>query len=319
MRIGAPLSGGGAFQVRLGCPVTDLLFLSLLALSLGSLLCLPFISVREIGRGFFTLWICIVGLLSVIALGLHLAGLVDLGGGAHEGGWRIRPLLVLVLVLLAVFWAALRWERPRAATLLLLLSALCGALVLRELAMAPTRQRISGPASGETSEAAHPDQALPVPVQRQQASLADAALRVTSLLASAMAVGAVSVAMVLGHWYLVQLKLAIAPLRRLCDIFVWILIVRLCVSGWGIASSLHAGHRLLGEPGPIPWEALILSQRLLFGFGGSLVLAIMIKRTVALRATMSATGLLYIAILFVWVGEFLSIYLFQLTAGGLVV
>ena len=100
---------------------------------------------------------------------------------------------------------------------------------------------------------------------------------------------------------------------------VGVLVARLAVSGWGLASSLRAGHRFLGGEEPIPWEALILSQRLLFGFVGSLILAVMIRKTVALRSTMSATGLLYIAILFVWVGEFLSIYLGQITGGALVV
>ena len=82
---------------------------------------------------------------------------------------------------------------------------------------------------------------------------------------------------------------------------------------------MRAGFRFLGGPDPVPWEVLILSQRLLFGFGGSLILAFMIRRTVALRSTMSATGLLYIAILFVWVGEFLAIYLGRLTGEALVV
>jgi hypothetical protein len=125
--------------------------------------------------------------------------------------------------------------------------------------------------------------------------------------------------MVLGHWYLVQPKLALAPLRRMCDIFIGVLVARLLVSAWGFAAGMRAGHHVLGGNDPVPWEALILSQRILFGFGGSLILAVMIRKTVALRSTMSATGLLYIAILFVWVGEFLSIYLERLTEGGLVV
>jgi hypothetical protein len=267
--------------------VSQLLFTSLLALSLGSLLCLPLISVNEIGRGFFTLWVATVGVLGAIALGLDMAGLA--GAGAQAAGERMTLLLALTLALLAAFWAALRLGAMRSSTVLLIASALCGALVLREQAVAP---------------ALTPQ---------------EAALRVTSLLLSALAVGMVTVAMVLGHWYLVQLKLAIAPLRRLCDIFVGVLLVRLAVSVWGVVASLGQGYRFFGGNDPIPWEALILSQRVLFGFGGSLILAVMIRKTVALRSTMSATGLLYIAILFVWVGEFLSIYLCDVTHGNLVV
>jgi hypothetical protein len=271
--------------------VTELLVLSLLTLSLGSLLCLPLIGVKEIGRGFFTLWAVVIGVLGAVAFLLIAPGAP---GGARavplgDDAGRTALMLGICLALLAVFWALLRWARPAAATPALFLAALAGALVLREIALA------SPPSS------------------------AQAALRVTSLIVSAMAVGVVTVAMVLGHWYLVQPKLALAPLRRLCDVFIGVLVARLLVSAWGFTQSLQTGHHILGGSDPVPWEALILSQRLLFGFGGSLILAVMIRKTVALRSTMSATGLLYIAILFVWVGEFLSIYLERLTRGGLVV
>ena len=267
--------------------MTELLFFSLVALSLGSLLSLPLISVREIGRGFFSLWTVTIAVLGAIALGLQTAGLAGAAGGAPGG--RIALLLALALALLVPFWAALRWGAHGTATVLLLASALCGGLVLRELA---------------TASGAPPPWVL---------------LRVASLLFSALAVGTVTVSMVLGHWYLVQPKLPLTPLRRLCDILLGVLLVRLAVSAWGFAASLHGGHRLLGGPDPIPWELLILSQRLLFGYVGSLILAVMIRKTVMLRSTMSATGLLYIAILFVWVGEFLSIYLGRISGGLLVV
>ena len=272
--------------------MTELLVLSLLTLALGSLLSLPLIGVKEIGRGFFTLWAVVIGLLGAVAFLLIAPGSSGLACAAPPlagGSGRTAVYLAVCLALLAAFWALLRWARPAAATTALFLAALAGALVLRETALA-------GPPSST-----------------------QAALRVTSLIVSAMAVGIVTVAMVLGHWYLVQPKLALAPLRRLCDVFIGVLVARLLVSAWGFANSLQTGHHILGGPDPVPWEALILSQRLLFGFGGSLILAVMIRKTVALRSTMSATGLLYIAILFVWVGEFLSIYLERLTGGGLVV
>lgn len=271
--------------------MSDLLFRSLVTLALGSLLALPLVSVREIGRGFFTLWVGIVATLVAAALLVHSRTVPVPGdSGAGVSGDALSRLLVLSVVLLGGFWIALRAGASRVATGVILASAVAGGLVLRELALTPSA-----------------DDAAPV------------ILRVTSLLLSALAVGLVTVAMVLGHWYLVQPKLALAPLRRMCDVLIGVLLARLIVTGWGFATSLGQGHRFLGGPEPIPWEILILSQRLLFGFGGSLILAVMIRKTVALRSTMSATGLLYIAILFVWVGEFLSIYLGRLTGGGLIV
>jgi hypothetical protein len=265
--------------------------MSLLALSLGCLLCLPFVSVNEIGRGFFTLWAGTIALLGAAALALVGEGVA--GEGARQAGSALAWLIALTIGLLAPFWIALRVGAMKTATALLLLSAVCGGLVLRLMAVHPASEP---PMSAQTS-----------------------LLRVSSLLLSALAVGMVTVAMVLGHWYLVQVKLAIAPLRRLCDLFVGILVARLMVSAWGLGLSLHEGFRFFGGSDPIPWEALIYSQRILFGFGGALILAVMIRKTVALRSTMSATGLLYIAILFVWVGEFLAIYLASSTHGGLIV
>ena len=267
--------------------MAELLSQCVLTLALGSLLSLPFISVREIGRGFFTLWVAVVGALGLLGLVLRRS---IVGGALWIDG--CATLLALSLGLLVVFWIVLRVGYSRLATAALFASALCGGFALREMAMT-------------SWVSAH------VPP-----TMSGAALRVSSLLLSALAVGMVTVAMVLGHWYLVQPKLAVAPLRRCCDVLLGILLARLIVSGWGVAASSYS---ILGRDEPIPWEALILTQRLLFGFGGALVLAVMIRKTVALRSTMSATGLLYIAILFVWVGEFLSLYLGRLTGGSLVV
>ena len=271
--------------------MSELLFSSLLALCVGSLLSLPLISVREIGRGFFTLWVAVILLLGGIAILLGYAGIA--GSAARAAGGGLFVVLGVCLGLLLPFWLFLRWGQPGAATVLLVLSAVAGGAALRDLALGPAM----------------------IPGQ----GVLGAALRVASLLLSALAVGMVTVTMVLGHWYLVQPKLAIAPLRRLCDVLIGILLARLIVAAWGFAVSVRGGFRFFGGADPLPWEALILSQRLLFVFGGALILAIMIRKTVALRSTMAATGLLYIAILFVWVGEFLSIYLGHLTHGGLIV
>src|SRR5262249_23872132 len=142
--------------------------------------------------GFFTLWVGIVGTLGLLGLLLGRAagpgGTLSATAGAGAGSVSSAvptgikassPLLLPCLVLLAGFWIALRAGLPRLATSGLLASALCGGFVLRDLAMTP-----------------------------QPATMPVAALRVSSLLLSALAVGMVTVAMVLGHWYLVQPKLA---------------------------------------------------------------------------------------------------------------
>src|SRR5881396_1797280 len=113
-----------AIQGKLNRLVTELLFSSLLALSLGSLLCLPLIHVREIGRGFFDLWVAIVGVLGTAALVLHESGAS--GSASDLEGGRVGMLLVLSLALLPVFWAALRWGPSWLASGMLLLCAFSG-------------------------------------------------------------------------------------------------------------------------------------------------------------------------------------------------
>jgi hypothetical protein len=54
-------------------------------------------------------------------------------------------------------------------------------------------------------------------------------------------------------------------------------------------------------------------QRALFGLAGPLALALMVRRTVTLRATQAATGLLSVVLIFVIAGEILSHYLFLKT------
>lgn len=53
-------------------------------------------------------------------------------------------------------------------------------------------------------------------------------------------------------------------------------------------------------------EGLYLWIRLLIGIGGPLILAPMIRQTVKERATMSATGLLYVAMMMVIIGAIFS-------------
>ena len=47
-----------------------------------------------------------------------------------------------------------------------------------------------------------------------------------------------------------------------------------------------------------------LLMRVLFGLAGALLLGIMAYRTVVIRSTQSATGILYAAVVFVLVGEY---------------
>lgn len=116
--------------------------------------------------------------------------------------------------------------------------------------------------------------------------------------------GSITVAWLLGHAYLTATKMTIAPLLHFSRLLLWAVAVRflffLCVVGLPL---------LIGSPaGAPPVEALSGSWILLtLRVGGGLIavgaFAYMVADCVRLRATQSATGILYFGSLLAYVGE----------------
>jgi hypothetical protein len=127
-----------------------------------------------------------------------------------------------------------------------------------------------------------------------------------SIIMGALALGTVGTGMLLGHWYLIDLGLSIEPLKRLHRFYMWVTglqvativltigLMALTAAGATAASSLLTDHREL------------LAMRVILGPGAALAIGWMIGRTLAIPQTMAATGLFYIAILAVIVGEMLG-------------
>lgn len=133
-------------------------------------------------------------------------------------------------------------------------------------------------------------------------------LSATLLLGSALGT------MIVGHWYLVDHKMAIDPLRLASAFVLAAVALRIAVvAGPGVRFWMAQSGA--GPDGGVESLGLVLFwlQRALFGLAGPLALALMVRRTVALRATQAATGLLYIVLIFVIAGEILSHYLFLKT------
>jgi hypothetical protein len=125
--------------------------------------------------------------------------------------------------------------------------------------------------------------------------------------AGALVLGAVATGMLLGHWYLIDLGLSIDPLQRLLRYFVTVLVVQLGVAAATLllvaltsGEGASAVARLWQEYRPL------LAMRLVLGPLAALGVAWMIHRTLRIPQTMAATGLFYIAILAVLVGEMLG-------------
>jgi hypothetical protein len=127
-----------------------------------------------------------------------------------------------------------------------------------------------------------------------------------SLLVGTLALGFVTEAMVLGHWYLVSTKLPSRPLEELTFLLLAVLVVQgaLLVLNAAIPAREvpHSTALLAGSLSSNPAFWLRIGVGLIF----PLVLAYMAWQSSKERAMMSATGLLYIAVGAVFVGELLA-------------
>jgi hypothetical protein len=109
--------------------------------------------------------------------------------------------------------------------------------------------------------------------------------------------GSVLGAMFLGHWYLNTPTMELAPLRRLLLLVMAATIARAAVCGVGLALQIQQG-----EMPPIAFAAL----RWLAGVVGVGALAVMAWQTLKIPNTQSATGILYVAVIGVFIGELTS-------------
>jgi hypothetical protein len=127
-----------------------------------------------------------------------------------------------------------------------------------------------------------------------------------SLLAGAGSLGAVTMGMILGHWYLVTPRLPEQPLNRL----TLVLLVALAVQTALLALNLALPARYVPSSPEGPAIGLLQNPvfwlRLGVGLLFPLALAFMAWQSSVIRAMMSATGLLYIAMGGVLAGEVLA-------------
>lgn len=122
--------------------------------------------------------------------------------------------------------------------------------------------------------------------------------------------GSVMLAMLLGHWYLVVRGMPIDPLSRLTTAYLVSSVFRLLVVAGAIILLARDGF---ARDTPL-WnlavrEGIFFWMRVGWGVIAPLALYPMIRGTVRLRSTMAATGILYVAVVAVFIGEVLAIWL----------
>jgi hypothetical protein len=124
---------------------------------------------------------------------------------------------------------------------------------------------------------------------------AHVAWSIAGALASIGLLGSVNLAMILGHWYLVVRGMAIDPLKRLTIATLVAAIVRIAVVIVAVA---------VVWPGPL--KDIFFWMRAGWGLLGPLALYPMVWGTVKIRSTMAATGILYVDVVAVTIGEVLG-------------
>ena len=120
-------------------------------------------------------------------------------------------------------------------------------------------------------------------------------MRLLSDVSSAVLLGGAMTSMLLGHWYLTAPTMSLDPLKRLTWYFGGSGLLRLLVSGVGLALAWG----LIGDDTHRLWLAL----RWTAGIIGPLVVFVMVWRILKYKNTQAATGVLFVGVILTFIGE----------------
>jgi hypothetical protein len=213
------------------------------------------------------------------ALGIGMAGgIFAFRDGLEHGTWF---WLALLAGLLFCFLGSLLWSLEggpgKAAVLLLALAALMGALLLYS--------------------------------RESERSAAMAQLDACS---SAWVLGGSMTAMLLGHSYLIAPSMSVTPLLTVLRILLAGLLARTALAGT-LLGFWTRGHALAN----LNEVNLLLAMRWGLGLLLPLILTLMTVQTAKIRSTQSATGILYVVVVFCFIGELVSQILSRMTGAML--
>jgi hypothetical protein len=241
-----------------------------LRLAAGMMGCLLFLPARLINQRFYR-----THFLTVLALALGPLFLADVSGAYV---WPLRLTLSVALVL--AFAGSFVWSlegAPAGRTIIVLCTmALVGGLTLLEI--------------GESSASS---------------SLDVGVARLVGGFTSAAVLGAAMTAMLMGHSYLVAPQMSLLPLLRLIGLLAVALGVRMVADGsrfWWWTQRFSSDT--LGND-----TLLVLPVRWLVGLLLPLGLGWMAWQTTRIRSTQSSTGILYVVVIFVFLGELMTLLL----------
>lgn len=278
--------------------VSFILVMFLYQFSVGCMILLALMPLKEVDIQFYRLASGLSALLTAVGLFLNIYYPFELPQSfgvqrVQQGVWP-QVTLGLYIAFFAVsflLYLRMRWQKAEGAKLLVRLSALVGGLALVAEGFLYRTQDLFGGLKNFV---------LPL-----------------HFLTAAMFLGVFVLAMIFGHWYLVK-SMPKRLLARMAELLIFILAARLLVvlaTFWIYSSQVSSGAAAIDQLMDL-WKGhgLFFWQRMLAGLGIPAVLSYMIWKTAKLGANQSATGLLYVGVVFVIIGEMISKYIFLLSS-----
>lgn len=252
----------------------------LLQLAGGSMLAIGLGRIDDMAWRYLRLVAIVAGATIALTIGLTLAG-----SSRSERNATITNLAVDAAMFLAVVWIILNARQKERVRSIQRLSAALGGSFAVIAALLMLNSTMTVPPAGI---------AWP--------------LSIASILGGALLIGSVTAAMLLGHRYLTDTGMTIAPLRRLTALFIAAIVLRTLT----VAIALVVGRAILSSYDPSrDWILFFLAIRVAIGLLGTAVFAYMIWDCVRRRSTQSATGILYLTMVFVFIGELTAQYLLR--------
>jgi hypothetical protein len=248
--------------------VSQIAFLYFASLAWGCLALLPVVKLQEVGQGFYRFFgFTCVGL-QTLAVGLAILMGSTFGPGIRNAAWALGVSLFFTLCFTIALKIRVRW----------FLWGCFFLAVASGLAAVGYFPWVDGVHSIFTG---------------------------VHVVSAALVMGAVILAMMLGHWYLVTPKLSITPLKRYSAGYILLtcwMTLQIVLSWFFYAGSGTEGDALRRE-------MIFILFRTSWGLLAPLGLSYWIWTTVKMKSTQSATGILYAAMICTMMGEAMGLYL----------
>jgi hypothetical protein len=228
--------------------------------------------------------------LTVLGLGAGVAVLT--AGNSVESAWGIYAVLALAFV------GSMVWSlrgAPAGKTVIGLTAIALG------VTLGLVRGADAAPFDVQGADA--------TPLASRGAHAAPLALLLTDDLTSAVLLGTAITAMLMGHSYLIAPSMSLTPLMRLLAGLFVAVALRMLLAGLGLWFWTDGFSALRLEGDTVLW----LPVRWIVGLAAPLALGWMARESARIRSTQSATGILYVVVIFCFLGELVGQLLYHNT------